>query len=337
MKAFFAALMAVFTLLMGLISDTQLRQEFCDKGDISGYADRVEAKKELPDFYTDKDGNFTVLQFADTHFKSFLNVTDLLTLDKMKEKTEKYAPDLVVLSGDIINDGDVGIFNKAYVLRTIAETFEEMGQYWAYIPGNNDGLNYGTSADVAAYLVQYEHCLVSDERDISGGAQYSVDIYEGDSLTHSFIFMDTMDYDGEDPDHTYGYVHDDQVEWAREEIAAKQAENPYVKISAFLHENTPNFKRAAESGEAYKEGYATIAKQAEKYNIPKNQPLDDVFDASGAVGLVAIGHVHPVQPQCSFYRNTYYHIAQQASKSATLITIDTDCESIRDMYTFEKV
>ncbi len=337
MKAFFAAILAFFTVFSTVLNDGELRQEFTDKGDISGYADTVEVKKVLPDFYVDNDGEFTVLQISDTHMTSCFNLSDLMIIENIKVRVEKYKPDLVVMSGDMIDDGNSGIFNKAYVLRTVAETFEELEQYWAYIPGNNDGVNYGTSADVAAYLVQYEHCLVSDERDISGGTQYSIDVYDGDSLTHSFVFMDTMDYDNDDPDHTYGYVHADQVEWAKQEIASKQAENPDVKISAFLHENTPNFKRAAESGEAYKSGYATISKQAEKYNIPKNQPLDDVFDESGAVGLVAIGHVHPAVPQCSFYNGTYYHIAQKASLSATLITIDTDCDNIRDMYTFEKV
>ncbi len=337
MKAFFAAIIAFFTVFSGYLGDADLKQEFKEKGDISGYAETAEVKKELPNFYTDENGNFTVLQVSDTHLTTCMSISDLMIIENIKVKVEKYTPDLVVMSGDMIDDGNSGMFNKAYVLRTVAETFEEMGQYWAYIPGNNDGINYGTSADVAAYLAQYEHCLVSDERDISGGTQYSIDVYGGEGLTHSFIFLDTMDYDNDDPDHTYGYVHADQVEWARNEIAAKQAMNPEVTVTAFLHENTPNFQRAAKDGVAYKTGYATISRQAEKYDIPKNQPLDDVFDESGCVGLVAIGHVHPAVPQCSFYEGTYYHIAQQATLSATLITIDTDSDTVREMYNFERV
>jgi hypothetical protein len=92
------------------------------------------------------------------------SLSDLFLLEKMKAQTEKYSPDLVVMTGDMIDDGNDGKFNKVYVLRTVAEAFEEMEQYWAYVPGNNDGVNYGTSEDVVAYLSQYDsffECLFS--------------------------------------------------------------------------------------------------------------------------------------------------------------------------------
>lgn len=337
MKVFIATIMAFITGLTGLLSGGELMKEMRNKGDISGYAETVEVQKELADFNVGDDGDFTVLQFSDTHFTTCISFGDLFLLHKMKEQVRQVKPDLVVMTGDMINDGDSGMFNKAYVLRTVAELFEEENQYWAYVPGNNDGMNYGTSEDVAAYLMQYEHCLVSDVREISGGTQYSIDIYDGKELTHSLVFLDTMDYDDEDEDHIYGYVHEDQVEWCRNEIMTKKAENEDVKVSVFMHENTPAFRKAAQHGEAYKSFYPTIMKQAEKYDIPKNQPLDDVFTASGCVGLVSIGHVHPVSSQCSFYDNTYYHIAPQTTVAGVKITIHTSEDNFRDMYDFESV
>lgn len=255
----------------------------------------------------------------------------------MKDQIKKYKPDLVVITGDMINDGDSGMFNKAYVLRTVSGLFEDLGQYWAYVPGNNDGQNYGSSDDVAAYLSQYEHCLISDEEDVSGAAQFSFDVLDGKQMTHSLVFLDTMDYDSEDSGHIYGYVHEDQVLWCKDEIADKKAENPDVTVSVFMHENTPAFQKAARNGKAYKAGYATIAKSPEQLDIPKNQPLDDVFDESGCVGLVAIGHLHPATAMCSFYHGTYYHIATKTSVSSTLITIHTRENSVRDMYDFKTV
>lgn len=337
MTNFLSTIIAFITIFVSLSSGGELAEEMKNKGDISGYAQTVNVQKELPDLYADENGDFTVLQFSDTHFTTGVSLSDLNQLQKIENLTDKYDPDLVVISGDMIDDGNDGDFNKAYILRTVAEIFEEQDQYWSYIPGNNDGINYGTSADVVAYLSQYEHCLVSDVPEISGGCQYSIDIYDEGEMTHSMLFIDTMDYDNEDPDHIYGYVHEDQVNWCENEIARKKAENSDVYVSVFLHENTPNFFRAARKGELYKFGYMPLGLRIEKYNIPKNQPLDDVFTESGCVGLLSMGHNHPLYNQCSFYEGTYYHVTPQAKIASTLITIHTREDNTRDMYDFKAI
>lgn len=334
---FIMTVVAVITAICSLFSSAELKAELKNKGDISGYAETYSTYKELPQLSADKKGDFTVLQFSDTHFTTGISFGDMRLLVKMKNQTEKYNPDLVVVSGDMIDDGNDGSFNKSYVLRTVAETFEDLRQYWAYIPGNNDGINYGTNEDVAAFLSQYEHCLVGDEKEISGGAQYSIDIYNDSELTHSMLFIDTMAYDNEDPDHIYGYVYPDQVEWCEKEINSKKAVNDNVYVSVFLHENTPDFFRAAKKGEKYKWYYPTVTAQLEKYNIPKNQPLDDVFRSSGCVGLLSMGHKHPAAAECSFYEGIYYHVTPQTVLASTLITIHTDAEAVKDMYDFKSV
>ena len=337
MKTLIFAIVAVITAISTFNSSPELKAEFERKGDISGYAATVTANKELPDFYADENGDFTVLQFTDTHFTTMLSLGDRHLVQKMKDQTQRLDPDLVVMTGDMIDDGNDGRFNKAYVLRTVADTFEDLRQYWAYIPGNNDGINYGTNEDVAAFLSQYEHCLVGDEKEISGGAQYSIDIYNDSELTHSMLFIDTMAYDNEDPDHIYGYVYPDQVEWCEKEINSKKAVNDDVYVSVFLHENTPDFFRAAKKGEKYKWYYPAVTAQLEKYNIPKNQPLDDVFRSSGCVGLLSMGHKHPAAAECSFYEGIYYHVTPQTVLASTLITIHTDAETVKDMYDFKSV
>lgn len=329
-----STLIAFFMMLSGFISDPDAVHELNKKGDISTFSQSVNTEKELPVLYCNDEKDFTVLQFSDTHFTTLLTFSEFSLLRKIKAQTEKYAPALVVISGDMIDDGNDGKFNKAYVLRSIAEMFEELNQFWAYVPGNNDGINYGTSEDVVAYLSQYEHCLVSDEKEISGGCQYSIDISDTEGITHSLIFIDTMDYDNEDEEHIYGYVLEDQVQWCKNEIAKKKALNKDIEISVFLHENTPDFFRAARNGQAYKFGYPKLGIRPEKYNIPKNQPLDNIFTESGCIGLLSMGHNHPLTVQCNFYENTYYHVTPQAQIAATLITIHTDSETVKDMYDF---
>lgn len=337
MKTFFAALIAFFMAVSGLISDADMRAELKNKGTIENYSQTASADKELYDFTVGEDGEFTVLQFSDTHFTTGISFSDIRLLKKMEEQIKKYSPDLVVITGDMIDDGNDGLFNKAGVLRSVAEMFEDLNQYWSYVPGNNDGANYGTTSDITSYLSQYEHCLVRDEKDISGGTQHSIDIYDGKELAHSMIFLDTMDYDDEDDFYIYGYVLEDQVQWVKEEIKSKKEKNEDVTVSVFMHENSPDFVRAGKNGKAYKKGYSNITLMGEKYDIPKNQPLDDVFNESGCVGLVSIGHVHPAVPMCNFYNGTYYHIAQQTVISSTFITIDTDADNTEEMYEFQLV
>ena len=337
MKSFFTVLIAFFTALSALMSGGELEDELNSKGSILCYSETHTTEKLLPDLYTDENGDFTVLQVSDTHFTTGISFCDISLMNKIKGLTEKYSPDLVFISGDMIDDGNNGKFNKAYVLRMVAEYFEEADQYWAYVPGNNDNRNYGTSEDITAYLAEYQHCLVSDVPGISGGAQYSIDIMDEGEATHSLIFLDTMDYDNDDPDYKYGYVHEDQVNWCKEEIKSKKVENEDITVSVMMHENTPNFDRAAKDGEAYKFGFPEVLPVIKSNRIPKNQPLDDVLTESGCVGLVTIGHIHPPTAQCSFYEGTYYHVAPKATIASTLITIHTREDSMRDMYDFDSL
>ena len=258
MKTFLSAVLAFITVISGFFTSAESVNELKRKGDISGYAQTASCEKELVDLKADENGNFTVLQFTDTHFTTGISFADVLTLTKMKDQTEKYDPDLVVITGDMLNDGDRGAFNKFYVLRQVADLFEDLGQYWAYVPGNNDGQNYGSTEDIAACLCGYEHCLISDEKDISGAVSYSIDILDGEETTHSMVFLDSMDYDSEDSEHVYGYVHEDQVNWCKDEIDEKKSENTNVTVSVFMHENTPAFQKAAENGKAYKTASSRI-------------------------------------------------------------------------------
>ena len=337
MKSFFTVLIAFITALTTVMSGGELADELNAKGTILGYSQTHTVQKELPDLYADENGDFTILQVSDTHFTTGITFCDLNLMNKIKKLVNKYDPDLVFISGDMLDDGNDGKFNKAYVLRTVAEYFEEADQYWAYVPGNNDNRNYGTSEDITAYLLQYDHCLVSDVPEISGGAQYSVDIVDKGTAAHSLIFLDSMDYDKADPDHKYGYIHEDQVNWCKQEIDSKKAENEDITVSVMMHENTPAFDNAAKQGEAYKFGFPEVIASTKANRIPKNQPLDDVLAQSDCVGLVTIGHVHPATAQCSFYENTYYHIAPQAIVASTLITIHTREDSVRDMYDFDSL
>lgn len=337
MKSFFSIFFATLVAIFNFFTTEGSLCQLINKGDITGCSETVTAQKEIPTFSTDANGNFTVLQFSDTHFTTGLSYADVSVFRTMESQIKEYNPDLVVVLGDMIDDGESGAFNKQFVLDKVGNLFDSLEQYWAYIPGNNDGIAHGTSADVTAYLSQFDYCLCADVKEISGGAQYSIDIENNGAVVHSFVFLDTMDYDNEDDEHIYGYVHADQVEWCKNEINSKLEKHGDISMSVFIHENTPAFAEAGLYGEAYKDGYSTLDEMDEKYNIPKNQPLDDVFTQAGCVGLVSMGHAHPNENKCSFYNGTYYHVSAQTKVMTSLITIHTDADSAREMYDFETI
>lgn len=337
MKAFFSIFFATLVAVFNFFTTDGALCQLMNKGDITGYSETVKADKELPILSTDENGDFTILQFTDTHFTTGISYNDVSVIKKMESQVKEYNPDLVIVLGDMIDDGESGAFNKQFVLDKVGTMFDELEQYWAYIPGNNDGMAHGTSADVTAYLSQFEYCLCADVRDVSGGAQYSIDIENNGTVVHSLIFLDTMDYDNEDDEHIYGYVHADQVKWCENEINAKLGKYSDISMSVFIHENTPAFAEAALYGEAYQDGYSTLDEVQEKYNIPKNKPLDEVFERAGCVGLVSMGHVHPSENKCSFYNGTYYHITSQTKTMSSLVTIHTDTDNTKEMYDFVKI
>ncbi len=337
MKAFFAIFLATLTAIFNFFTTYGSISQLANKGDITGYSETVAAEKEMPVLSTDENGDFTILQFTDTHFTTGLSYNDISVMETMKAQVAEYNPDLVVMLGDMIDDGESGVFNKEHVLDTVGTMFDEMEQYWAYIPGNNDGIAHGTSADVVAYLSQFDYCLCADVKDISGGAQYTIDIKNGETVVHSLVFMDTMDYDDEDEEHIYGYVHADQVKWCEDEMNKKLENYGDISVSVFIHENTPAFAEAGLYGEAYADGYSKLDEMEEKYNIPKNKPLDDVFENAGCVGLVSMGHAHPSENKCSFYNGTYYHVAAQTKTMGSIVTIHTAEENTREMYDFIKI
>ncbi|MBQ8575969.1 MAG: metallophosphoesterase [Clostridia bacterium] len=337
MKAFFSIFFATLVAVFNFFTTDGALCQLMNKGDITGYSETVKADKELPILSTDENGDFTILQFTDTHFTTGISYNDVSVIKKMESQVKEYNPDLVIVLGDMIDDGESGAFNKQFVLDKVGTMFDELEQYWAYIPGNNDGMAHGTSADVTAYLSQFEYCLCADVRDVSGGAQYSIDIENNGTVVHSLIFLDTMDYDNEDDEHIYGYVHADQVKWCENEINAKLGKYSDISMSVFIHENTPAFAEAALYGEAYQDGYSTLDEVQEKYNIPKNKPLDEVFERAGCVGLVSMGHVHPSENKCSFYNGTYYHITSQTKTMSSLVTIHTGTDNTKEMYDFVKI
>lgn len=339
MKKTISVLLVLFMFVFAFTSCTMSANT---TGDITGYAQNDSIiGRAVPSFTVDENGDFTVLQFSDTHLISGNTKKDIKTLDAVKAQINAVKPDLVVISGDMVEGNNKNEkYNKKTALEAVGMLFEDLNQYWAYVPGNNDGEKNGSSADVAAFLAQYAHCIISNREDLTGATQYSVDIKNSDGvLLHSLIFMDSLARDAESH---YDYMKADQVQWAEDVLAEKKSENPQVKCSFFIHMNTPNFAVSGKKGEAYSANYSPVPKNFYE-GIDGNAAFDAVVKNAECVGLVSIGHIHPKTNYCSFLNGTYYHIVRAAgyrvakNPGCVQITIHTAAKDTKDMYTFAEI
>lgn len=339
MKKTISILLVLFMFVFAFTSCTMSANT---TGDITGYAQNNSIiGRAVPSFTVDENGDFTVLQFSDTHLISGNTKKDIKTLDAVKAKINAVKPDLVVISGDMVEGNNKNEkYNKKTALEAVGMLFEDLNQYWAYVPGNNDGEKNGSSTDVAAFLSQYAHCIISNREDLTGATQYAVDIKNTDGqLLHSLIFMDSLARDAKSH---YDYMKADQVQWAEDVLAEKKSETPQVKCSFFFHMNTPNFAVSGKKGEAYSANYSPVPKNFYE-GIDGNAAFDAIVKNAECVGLVSIGHIHPKTNYCSFLNGTYYHIVRAAgyrvakNPGCVQITIHTAAKDTKDMYTFAEI
>ena len=314
-------------------------------GDLTGTAAQFSIiDREIPVLPVRDSGNFVVLQLTDTHLIG-VKGKDLKTFAAIEEQLMSIGPDLVVVTGDMLDGFNSAItVDKRGALEAVAEIFERYGQYWAYVPGNNDCEYLGSSADVAAYLGQnYPHCLLSNAEDITGATQYVIPIVDADGLVvHALVFLDSLARDPETNYLTYDCMKKDQADWLLEQLRALQEQAPLAKASVFFHMNTPAFTKAKNEGEPYSETYAMLD-FPDSWSIRGNEIVDKAIAAADNVGLVSIGHLHPPANWCAYLDGTYYQVVRASGYQATskpgaaVITIHTYDGNPRRLYDFEEI
>jgi len=331
-------------LAAGLLSIFKATKTF-HRGDLTGTADKFSiVGREVPALPVRDSGNFVILQFTDTHLISTKG-KDAKTLAAMEEQLLSIDPDLVVITGDMLEGVNKKlVVDKRGALCAVADIFERHGQYWAYVPGNNDCEYLGSSADVAAFLGQtYPHCLLSNAKDVSGATHFIVPVEDAEGETvHALVFMDSLARDPETNYLTYDCMKKNQADWLRFQLQRLKEEAPLAKASVFFHMNTPAFTQAKNEGEPYADKYAMLD-FPDSWTIRGNETVDRAIHDAGSVGLVSIGHLHPHGNACAFLDGRYYHVTRasgyQAARrpGAAVITIHTYDGSPRRLYDFEEV
>lgn len=198
------------------------------------------------------DGTFTILQLSDMQDDAY-PAQDMLNL--LKTSIEFSSPDLIVITGDLVEDsrfGDIASDSKplfegvnvktkgeldyektrANVEKAVDYILSEIEKFeipYVIALGNNDRKVGLSSEDWLEILTSYEHCIIFDEsEDEQGGIDYHVTIKGTDGSDKFNIWlMDTCRRG----------ISDEQVDWYRnlsKEITASNS-GEVVPALAFQH------------------------------------------------------------------------------------------------------
>lgn len=196
------------------------------------------------------DGKFTVLQISDPqddHYPAY----DLVNFIKLA--IEQTNPDLIVFTGDIVEDsriGDLGIDGQSFregvevdgdyeqtlsnvtvACEAVFAEAESRGIPFAVCQGNNDHNSGVTNEDWLKIYDSYENSITVDEsNDAEGRIDFNIEIKGNDGKTAFNIWM---------MDTKSGSVTEEQLEWYKSESAALKAGNGDQPVPSILFEHVP--------------------------------------------------------------------------------------------------
>lgn len=190
-------------------------------------------------FTTDED--FKVVQLTDVHIGGgWMSLKkDGMALNAVAAMVTAEKPDLVVVTGDIGYPVPFqsGTFNNKSSAEIFAELMEKLGVYWTLCFGNHDteAYSYYSRADMAEFYLseKYEHCLFqSGPEDISGYGNQIINIKQTNGvISQSLYVLDSHSYtDGDIFGVMWKYdnIHQDQIDWYKQNVEMYNAENAEV-------------------------------------------------------------------------------------------------------------
>jgi len=256
--------------------------------DITGFAQTHPFTGEIAPLRLNADGEFVVLQFTDTHIINARGPdsrTDRQTLAMMEHWITHVNPDLVVITGDMLEGRhaqDWLFVDRQAALHGIIDVFARLNQPWTFTPGNNDHEFMGSAADIAAFLAYHcDYVLLSNEPSLPGAVNFVLELTcEDNGFVHQLIFIDSLS--------RHDIMQASQANW----LSGQLLDRPQASI--FFHYNTPMFYHAGFDGRG-REGDTAI---------------DEVILAADNVGLVSVGHFHPPENWHTNMDGTYFKVVR---------------------------
>ena len=191
---------------------------------------------------------FKILHLTDIHLGGslFSSKKDLLALEACYREIEYARPDLVIVTGDLCFPmGAMSLsFNNSAPVQQFAAFMRNIGIPWAFTFGNHDtenlasmkkedlvevykSLSFKTSGNLLFPYVQ---------PNVTGRNNQVIEVRNSDgSLNTALFLIDSNAYLGGGLS-SYDFIHDDQVEWYKDEVRRLQREEGrQISSLAFFH------------------------------------------------------------------------------------------------------
>lgn len=300
-------------------------------------------------------GDFRILQLTDIHLSGGVLSfdKDLKAIHAVYDLLKATKPDLVIVTGDL--SYPVGLssfsFNNTAPVQQFAAFMRNTGIPWAFTYGNHDTESYA-AATASSLQSLYQSLSWNTSRtllypyvqpDISGRNNQLIEIRNSDgSLNQAIFLIDSNAYTGEGFN-KYDYIHDDQVEWYREQVLRLNAsEQKTVPSLVFFHIPLQQYQTAYD---LYRQGSDQVRYffgfngEAEGHEVACSEHPSKMFDVAKELGSTTgffCGHDHRnnISLEYEGIRLTYgmsidylatFGIARETKqRGGTLITIHND-------------
>lgn len=206
--------------------------------------------------FTKKSGeDFRILQLTDLHYGGsiFTKKKDAFCKNLIIKIVEQAHPDLIVVTGDMVFPIPFigGTLNNLKSSKEIVELFESFDIPWAVVYGNHDiepVAMYKKPRLSALYSGAKNSLFQVGREDISGEGNYIIKLKNEDgSLNNALVMIDSNMYINKGFAGFFsGFdnIHDDQIEWYKEEMNRLSENGEMAKSLAFFHIPVNEFKEA---------------------------------------------------------------------------------------------
>ncbi len=208
--------------------------------------DRIEPTKDSDGNYVfTTDREFKILQLTDVHLRCgfFKSTENTMAINAIASMITEEKPDLVIATGD--TSFPSGIFftgnNNMKSAEVFAELMESLGVYWTITYGNHDAEDYAmyTREDLSNFYSSdnLKYCLFQNsDKSVDGYGNNVIKVKNSKGEITQAIF--TMDSNMYSPDGGYDNIHENQIEWYKNEYLKLNEENKEfgaVSSLLFLH------------------------------------------------------------------------------------------------------
>lgn len=194
-------------------------------------------------FKMPQDRKFKILQLTDLHFgRGILSIkADKLARNAVITLVERVKPDLIIITGDNIYPLPMfsGTINNMRESKYVGKLIESFGIPWTMTFGNHDTEPFATHSreDLLKYYSSLDNCLLTDGAPgVFGTGNHIIKLENDDGgLNTALVMLDSNMYLKKSFFSTFDNVHDDQIEWYKDEIRKMSGDGDIVKSLAFMH------------------------------------------------------------------------------------------------------